>query len=76
MKVEHPKIEDAAIQTQIKEEMIKEFQSLTPEEGREMVKASGVLLLPNWNIVDALIFNSNSNKLETNKRRSQVLSSV
>ena len=44
--------------------MIKEFQSLTPEEGREMVRASGVLLLPNWDIENALIFNSISNKLE------------
>ena len=34
LKVEHPKIEDAAIQTKIKDEMINEFQSLTPEEGR------------------------------------------
>ena len=30
-----------------------------------MVRASGVLLLPNWDITDALIFNSISNKLET-----------
>lgn len=79
LKVEHPEIEDVAIQTQIKDEMIKEFQSLTPKEGREMVRASGVLLLPNWDIADALIFNLVSNKLETldqNKNKSQVLSSI
>ena len=29
-----------------------------------MVRASGVLLLPNWDITDALIFNSISNKLD------------
>jgi len=29
-----------------------------------MVKASNILLLPNWDIVDALIFNSISNKLD------------
>ena len=45
--------------------MIKEFQSLTPEEVREMVRVSGVLFLLNWDIEDALIFNYVSNKLAT-----------
>ena len=65
MKAENTEIEDATIQTQIKDERITEFQILIPKEGREMVRASGVLLLPNWDIADALIFNSISNKLET-----------
>ena len=39
------------------------FQSITPEEGRQMVRASNILLLPNWDIADALIFSSVSNKL-------------
>ena len=65
MKDEHPEIEHVAIQTQIKEEMIKEFQSLAPDKGREMVRASGVRLIPNWDITYALIFNFVSNKLET-----------
>ena len=29
-----------------------------------MVKASNIFLLPNWDIADALIFNSISNKLD------------
>lgn len=64
MKIEHPEIEDVDIQSQIKEEMIKEFQNLTPKEEREMVRASSVLLLHNWDITNALIFNSISNKLD------------
>ena len=68
MKAKHSEIEDASIQAQIKEEIIKEFQSLTLEEGREMVRLSGVLLLPNWDIADTLIFNCISNKLETLKQ--------
>ena len=40
------------------------FQNMTPEEGRQMIKAANVLLLPNWDISDALIFNSVSNNLE------------
>ena len=65
MKAENTEIEDATIQTQIKDERITEFQILIPKEGREMVRASGVLLLPNWDIADALIFNYVSNKLKT-----------
>lgn len=43
--------------------MVQEFQNITPEEGRQMIKAANVLLLPNWDIADALIFNSVSNNL-------------
>ena len=64
MKIEHPKMDEASIQNQIKEKMMQEFQNMTPEEGRQMIKAANVLLLPNWDIADALIFNSVSNNLE------------
>ena len=40
-----------------------EFQSITPKEGREMVKASSILFLSNWYIENALVFNYSSNKL-------------
>ena len=63
MKVEHPEMDEASIQNQIKEKMMQEFQNITPEEGRQMVKAANILLFPNWDIVDALIFNSMSNNL-------------
>ena len=64
VKTEHPEMDEASIQNQIKEQMMQEFQNITPEEGRQMVKVANVLLLPNWDIVDALIFNSVSNNLE------------
>ena len=63
MKTEHPEMDEIAIQEQIKEEMIKELQNISPEEGRRMVKASNILLLPGWDIADALVFNSVSNRL-------------
>ena len=44
--------------------MMQEFQNISPKEGRQMVKASNILLLPNWDIVDALFFNSVSNRLD------------
>ena len=52
------------MQNQVKDEMMQEFQNITLEEVRQMVKASNILLLPNWGITDALVFNSVSNKLD------------
>ena len=63
LKAEHPEMDGASIQGHVKEEMTKEFQNMSPEEGRQMVKASNILLLPNWYIVDALVFNFVSNRL-------------
>ena len=63
LKAKHPEMDEASIQNQIKEQMIQELHNITPEEGKKMVKASNILLFPNWDIVDALIFNSISNNL-------------
>ena len=63
LKIEHPEMDEAGIQRQIKGEMIEELQSISPEEGRKMVKTSNVLLLPGWDIADALVFNYVSSRL-------------
>ena len=63
LKIEHPEMDEASVQSQIKESMIKDFQNMSLEEGRQLVKASKILLLPNWDIVDALVFSSVSSKL-------------
>ena len=34
LRIEHPKMEEADVQNQIKGEMMQEFQIITPEEGR------------------------------------------
>ena len=36
---------------------------MSPEEGRQMMKASNILLLPNWDIANALVFNYVTNRL-------------
>ena len=64
VKIEHLEMDEASIQNEIKEQMMQEFQNITLEEGTHMVKVANVLLLPNWDIVDALILNSVSNNLE------------
>ena len=63
LKIEHLEIDEASIQGCINEEMLKEFQNISPNKRRQMVKASNILLLPHWDIVDALVFNSVSSRL-------------
>jgi hypothetical protein len=63
MKEEHPEMDETFIQNQVKEQMMQKFRNITPKEGRQMVRAANILLLPNWDIADALIFNSVSNRL-------------
>lgn len=35
--------------------MLMEFGSITPKQGRKMIAEEGVLILPEWDIVDALV---------------------
>lgn len=49
-----------------------DFSKFTPEAGRQIVKQSGVLILPEWDIVNALVFDSirkqKDVKLETEEK--------
>lgn len=38
--------------------MMVEFRAITPKKGREMVSKAGVLILPEWDIADALVLES------------------
>ena len=71
LKTRNPEMDEASIQDRIKEEISKEFQNISPKEGRQIVKASNIFLLPNWDIVDALVFNFVSNKLDLQEQRKE-----
>ena len=73
MKIEHPEMDEASLQEQIKEEMMQELQNICLEEGRKMIKASNILLLPNWDIADALVFNFVSKKLMLENKYETIL---
>ena len=53
--------------------MMQEFNSVTPKEGRKMIKSDGVLFLPNWDITDALVFNTITKKLRTEEKKKRAL---
>lgn len=55
-KVEQPHKDASTVEAEIKQEMLREFEAITPEQGRKLIADAGVLILPEWDIADALIF--------------------
>lgn len=54
-KNEQPHKDVVVVEEEIKQEMVTKFKTITPEQGREMVAKDGVLILPEWDIADALV---------------------
>ena len=53
---------------------MQKFISVTPEEGRKMIRSSAVLLLPNWDTADAMVFNIVKKKLRIEGKKKRALS--
>lgn len=47
---------------------MQEFKILILEEGKKMIKSSRVFLLPNWDIVEAIVFTSITKKLNLDEK--------
>ena len=58
IKAEHPDKSDSAIEEEVKSSFLNDFARFTPEAGRKILKQSGVLLLPEWDIANAIVFDS------------------
>ena len=58
IKAEQPDKSDSIIKEEVKSKFLNDFSKFTPEAGRQIVKQLGVLLLPEWDIVNAIIFDS------------------
>lgn len=54
-KSEKPHRDVTQVEEEVKQEMIEEFKTITPEKGREMISKAGVLILPEWDIANALV---------------------
>lgn len=54
-KSEKPHKDPAMVEEEIKQEMVTEFKTITPEQGRDMVAKAGVLILLEWDIADAFV---------------------
>ena len=58
MKVEQPNVEDSAIEEVVKEELTQGFNDITTKGGRILLKEVGILIFPEWDIANAIVFDS------------------
>ena len=58
MKVEQPNVEDSTIEEVVKEELTQGFNDITPEGGRILLKEAGILIFPEWDTANAIVFDS------------------
>ena len=58
IKLEHPDKLDFVIEEEVKSKFLSDFARFTPEARRKILKQLGVLLLPEWHMVNALVFDS------------------
>ena len=56
LKTEQPGRHESEIEEEIKANFIEEFAQITPKGGTQILKDSGVLLLPEWDIANAIFF--------------------
>ena len=50
IKAKQPDVEDFAIEEVVKDELTKDFNDITPEGGRILLKEVGILICPEWDI--------------------------
>ena len=58
IKAEQPDVEDSAIEEVVKVELTKGFNDITPEGGRILLKEAWILIFPEWDITNAIVFDS------------------
>ena len=56
IKIEKPNKLDFKIEEEVKDKFLEDFSQLTPKARRWLVKELGVLILPKWDIANAIIF--------------------
>ena len=56
IKEEQPDVEVSTIEEVVKEELIRSFDAITPKAGRALLKDAGILILPEWDIANAMVF--------------------
>ena len=58
MKAEQSNVEDSAIEEVVREKLTQGFNDITPEGGRMLLKEVGILILLEWDIANAIVFDS------------------
>lgn len=58
IRTEKPDMPDSIIKEEVKSKILSDFVQFTPKARRQIFKQSGVLLLPEWDIANAIVFDS------------------
>lgn len=65
LKVEQPHLGDPTIEEEVKETLLQQFNNISPKGGRQLLMDSGVLILLEWGIANAIIFDTVRREKET-----------
>ena len=58
IKADQPDKSDSIIKEEVKSKFLNDFAQFTREAGRQIVRQSGVLIISEWDIVNAMVFYS------------------
>ena len=51
-------VEESTIEEVVKDELTKSFDNITPKVGRALLKDVKILILPEWDIANAMVFDA------------------
>ena len=58
IKAKQPDVEESTIEEVVKDELTQIFDDITPEGGRLLLKDAGILILLEWDIANAMVFDA------------------
>ena len=68
IKAEKPSKEDSKIEEEIKENLLHDFDKITPKYGRKLLNDVGILILLEWDIANAIVFDVVKKEIYTKYR--------
>ena len=68
VKIEQPNREESKIEEEIQENLLKDFDNITHEAGRQLLNDAIILILPEWDTENAIVFHIVRKKTTTKYR--------
>ena len=58
IKAKQPDVEESVIEEVVKDELTRSFNDITPKDSRALLKDVGILIFPEWDIANAMVFDA------------------
>ena len=68
IKAKQPDVEEFIIEEVVKDELTKIFDDITPEAGKTLLKDARILMFPEWDIANAMVFDAMRREGQTRYR--------